>query len=451
MEIFDKETLENVLRQINSGFKGRQLYPPGHPAIASSMKRAWEMISRLLEKENPLLMGRVEDVLVFGHHSFLESAFGEVLKALKDKGLEGISFNRGVTLDEFTDFFDMLFSDKKYDVDELRRELIKRKITHITIKFLPVTNKFLELYKKAVEVVKESMEQVRLGALPKTEAVMEIVEDMTDLVLEDKNAMLGLTMIKDYDNYLFTHSVNVSILALALADNMGIDKNGLRQIGIASLLHDIGKTGIGENIIKKPGKLSHDEWEKIKEHPILGYRIVERMDDMSEIPPRIVLEHHVKYDMTGYPEFKKWDKPHPYTMIVTIADTYDALTTLRTYQKPRDPVHAIYLMKSMAGKTLDPNLLKVFINMLGLYPVGTLVRLDTNEIGIIIKVNKEDNTKPVLKIIIDKDGNRLKKPLRLDLSKPLPEGVKRPTIVANIDPISKNINVEEYFKGASNF
>lgn len=446
MEVLSKETLERALRPLNASLKGRRLYPPGHPAISVPLKEAYNQICRILEKDNPLLLGRVEDVLVFGHHSFLDPIYSEVLHGLKRRGLEGISISKGLTFDEFSSFIDILFSERAFEVDELRRELIRRSIFHIAIKFLPVGNKYLELYQRAVDTVKRAMEEVRLGILPKTEAVIEIVEDMTKLILEDKNAMIGLTMIKDYDNYLFTHSVNVAILSIALGDTLNLDRTSLHQIGLGALLHDIGKTGVGEDIIKKPGRLSDEEWEKIKEHPIIGFRILERMEGMLSLPPRITLEHHLGYDMKGYPRIQTREKrPHPYSMIITIADTYDAITTLRPYQRPMDPLVAINRMKSMANGLLDPKLLKVFVNMLGLYPVGTLVRLDTNEIGIIIRVNPRDNTRPIIKVIFDKTGNKLERPYLMDLG----AQISRVSIVSSVDPLTKNIDVGEYMKDTS--
>ncbi len=441
MEVLNKEVLERALRPLNGSLKNRRFYPPGHPSITNTLKDAYNRITAILERENPLLLGRVNDILVFGHHSFLDPTYRDILECLQRRGIEGVSFAKGLTFEEFSSFIDILYSDRDFEVDELRRELIKRSILHVTIRFLPVGNKYLEVYQRAVDTVKKTMEEIRLGVLPKTEAVMGIVEDMTELVLEDKNAMIGLTMIKDYDNYLFTHSVNVAVLSIALGDELGLDRSSLHQIGLAALLHDIGKTGVGEDIIKKPDRLSDEEWERIKEHPIIGFRIMEKMESMPSLPPRITLEHHLGYDMKGYPRIEV-NKPHPYSMIVTICDTYDAITTLRPYQRPVDPLTGINRMKSMANRLLDPELLKTFVNMLGLYPVGTLVRLNTNEIGVIVKVNPLDNTKPVVKVIFDRSGKRLKKPQLLDLSLAR-SGV---AIVASVDPLSKNIDVGEYLK-----
>ena len=451
MEILDKATLEKALRPLNAAIKGKKLYPDGHPAVNNPLKQSYDQITVILNTQDPILLGKIEDVLVFGHHSFLDKTFAEILEGLEKKKLEGLSFHKGLTFDEFLSFTELIFSESEYDIDELRRELLKNGISHISIKFLPIKNKFLEVYQTAVDTVKTVMDEVRLGTIPKTEMVMEVVEDLSKLVLEDRNAMMGLTMIKDYDNYLFTHSVNVSILSIAMADTMGIDKSTTHMIGVAALLHDIGKTGVGENIIKKPGRLSNDEWEKIKEHPEIGYQILSKMEGMPTLSPRIALEHHMRFDMTGYPKVSQWEKPHTYTMIVTLSDTYDAITTLRTYQKPLDPATAINKMKALEGSLLDPELLNVFTNMLGFYPVGSMVRLNTNEIALIVKANPEDNTKPVLRIIYNKEGKKLKKTRTLDLSKATSTQNDAVSIVAHINPITKNIKIENYFKEVSNF
>ncbi|MFQ5901333.1 MAG: HD-GYP domain-containing protein [Thermodesulfobacteriota bacterium] len=446
MKTLDKNKLKTILIGLNATIKGRKLYPKGHPAIMRGIEREFTLIEELLEVQSPLILGKVKDVLVFGHQSFIDPPFKELKSGLESNGIEGIIFEKGLNLKEFTDFVDEIFSDSSLDVKGLQKEMVEKGILHITLKVLPTKERFMKVYQNAVDVIKDTMGDIRLGMIPKTGVVMNVVEDMTECVMEDKNAMVGLTMIKDYDNYLFTHSVNVSLLSVAFGKSIGLDTSSLHQIGLAAILHDVGKTGVGEHIIRKPGSLNEEEWEKIKEHPMIGYEIVKNMEGIGELTPRMVLEHHIGYDMQGYPSIDKTNKPHNLSMIITISDTYDAVTTMRTYQGPMEPMDAIETMQSLAGKRLDPDYLKKFIKMLGVYPVGTLVRLSTNEVGVVVKANPEDDTRPVVKIIFDNGGKKLGRPHDIDLSGDLPGGGDGPRIVSSVDPLSKNVDVGVYLK-----
>lgn len=439
--------LEDTLRNINSTIKGRKLYPHGHPAITQSIEKGCACLKELLKEKDPLILGIVEDVIVFGDHSFIDSTYEGVMEQLESKGVESLVFRNGLTIEEFSSFADLAFSQNSLGIEALKNELGKRSVIHITLKALPKSERFLEVYFSAVETVKETMNEIRLGQIPKTGLVVEVVHDMTGLILEDKNAMLGLTMIKDYDNYLFTHSVNVSILAVSLGEKMGYGEFHLHQIGLAALLHDVGKIGVAENIIKKPGKLNEKEFSQVREHPSLGYEIVVKMQDIGDLTPRLVLEHHIGYNRKGYPKKTSWEDIHPFSMMITIADTYDAMTTLRVYQKPGEPVTAIAKMQALAGKLIDPKYLDEFTKMLGTYPVGTLVRLNNNELGLVVKSNPEDNLLPTVKVIFNSEGKELDNHYEIDLSESQPEGKNRLRIVSSVDPLSKNLDITDYFKG----
>jgi HD-GYP domain-containing protein (c-di-GMP phosphodiesterase class II) len=445
----NRTLLEDSLRNINSTIKGRKLYPNGHPSVSQAIEKGCHYLNELLKTRDPLILGIVEDVLVFGDHSFIDSHYDGVMEQLKVKGVESLVFRNGLTMEEFSNFADLALSENSLGVETLKNELAKRSVIHITLKALPKSERFLEVYFNAVETVKQTMNEIRLGQIPKTGLVVEVVHDMTGLILEDKNAMIGLTMIKDYDNYLFTHSVNVSILAVSLGEKMGYGEFHLHQIGLAGLLHDVGKTGVAENIIKKPGKLNEKEFSQVREHPSLGYEIVSKMEDIGELTPRLVLEHHIGYNKKGYPKTTSWEDLHPFSMMVTIADTYDAMTTLRVYQQPREPVTAIGKMQSLAGKLLDPKYLDEFTKMLGTYPVGTLVRLNNNEVGLVIKSNPKDNLLPIVKVLFDNEGNKLENHYEVVLSESQSKGNNRLRIVSSVDPLSKNLDITDYFKGES--
>lgn len=434
---------EVILKSLNAAMQSKKLYPPGHPSVAAPVKKTFQLIGEFLKEKPKLLVGIVEEALVFDELPVddAEKSCGDLLEQMNNKAVEAIIFEKGLTEKEFADFLDILGQEADIQGTELQKTLGAKGVMHITLKSVPMGKRnMLEVYKDAIDVVKNVMGDIRLGKLPKSEVVNHVVDEMTEHILCDTNAMIGLTMIKDYDNYLYNHSVNVGILSIALGKFLKLERNELQALGVGSLLHDVGKTGVAEDIIKKPGGLSSDEWEKVKEHPVLGSRITDRMEGIEEAVGRIVFEHHVRFDHSGYP--KSEATIHPLSMIVSVADAYDALTTLRAYQRPYHPVEAIKILRNLAGKHFDPETVKAFENMVGFYPVGTLVRLSTNEVGIVTRINHEFSDCPTVKVLYDSDVNEIPEPFEIDLL----EKKETRSIIAAVDPFSKNMDPGVFFE-----
>ncbi len=435
---------ELILRSLNAALHSKKLYPPGHPSVAAPARKACQLLSNHLDDRGEVGLLLVEESLVFDEIPVdnAREQYGDLTAHLEKKRIEAIRFRQGVTEEELSGLLDILTMERTFEPDELEEELLRRRITRITIRSEPVEKRnMLEVYNDAVGVVKNVMNDVRMGRIPKSGEVTDIVDEMTDLVFADTNAMIGLAMIKSYDEYLYNHSVNVSILGIALGRFMKLGKHEIHIIGVAALLHDVGKTGVSEEIIKKPGGLSSEEWEKVKQHPVLGSQIVERMDGMEKDVCRMIYEHHVRYDHSGYPKIER--SIHPLGMIISVADAYDALTTLRVYQNPHQPVDAVKILKDLAGRHFDPAVVDAFERMIGFYPVGTMIRLDTNEVGVVIKVNHEACDMPTVKILYDSDGNQLEEPYSVDLAA---EGEKTRSIIGVADPLTRNMDMGAFFQ-----
>ncbi|MBE9528552.1 MAG: HD-GYP domain-containing protein [Proteobacteria bacterium] len=432
---------EEILKNINASLKSKKLYPVGHPATLTPLKKTFTQLTEVLQDKKSFALAIVNEALVVEDDLIedSETLYPDLLENMAAMNVDAIVFERGLKEDEITKAVDLL-GGEPLQGDSLVKAVEAAGITHITLKSIPVGKRnVLEIYNDAVGAIVDVMDEIRMGKIPKAEPVNSIVDEMTTAVFEDANAIMGLTMIKNYDNYLFNHSVNVSILCLSLAKAMGLSQHEIHCAGVGGLLHDVGKTGVSEDIIRKPGGLSSEEWEKIKEHPTMGSKIVNKMEKMDALIENMVLAHHVKYDCSGYPNVT--DKVHPLTQIVTISDAYDALTTLRVYQKPQDPVEAVKLMMTLSGRHFDPATLKTFVDMVGLYPVGTMLRLATGETAIVIKGNPDNAPCPVVKVVHDEDGNTLDDPIEVDLR----EDPDR-NIVATVNPATANIELADFFE-----
>jgi len=436
------DVADMLLKNLNSALKSKKLYPQGHPAIAAPVKKSFELLSRELRQANNVVIAVVEDTLTY-EDELIENgdkAYPEIMGYMKERNVDAIIFEKGSTEKELAGLIDVLSSEGKLTGNDLQKQLHAMKIIHITLKSIPMGREnIMEIYNGAVEVVKNVMGEVRMGKLPKSGPINEIIDEISETVFSDPNAIIGLTMIKNYDNYLYNHSVNVSIMSLSLAKALGLDKDAIHAVGVGALLHDVGKTGVSENIIRKPSGLSSEEWEKVKEHPVLGSKIIQRMDGLDESVGRVIYEHHVKYDHSGYPQTS--DELHPLSQIVTICDAYDALTTLRVYQKPHSPVEAVKVMSNFSGRHFNPETLKAFINMLGLYPIGTMVRLSSNEIAIVTGHNPDAEDRPMVKIVYGSEGDRLDEPVEADL-----HAETERAIVATVNPATTEIDMALFFE-----
>lgn len=431
-----------LLKNINGSLKSKKLYPPGHPAIAAPINKTYQTLMDALKLSNNLMVSVVNEAIVFEDDLMPDSEklYPDIISYLKDKNVDSIIFERGLSVKELTSLVEILTAPGQLQGKDLQKELHAQNVIHITLKSIPTGKKsILEIYNGAVETVKNVMSEVRMGKIPRSEPVNEIVDDITETVFSDPNAMIGLTMIKNYDNYLYTHSVNVSIMSLTLGKSMGLDKDELHAVGVAALLHDVGKTGVAEDIIRKPGGLSSEEWEKVKQHPLLGSNIAKRMTGMEELISRLIYEHHIKYDHSGYPQTTA--NLHPHSQLITICDAYDALTTLRVYQQPHNPVEAIKVMSNFSGRHFSPDILKAFVSMIGVYPVGTMVRLTSNEIGVVTRINTEAPDHPIIKLLYDSDGRAYDPAVETNLS------IKKDrTIVSTVNPVTTATDLGSFFE-----
>jgi HD-GYP domain-containing protein (c-di-GMP phosphodiesterase class II) len=244
--------------------------------------------------------------------------------------------------------------------------------------------------------------------------------------------------------------VNVAIYAIALGQRIGIPKKHLSHLGMAGLFHDMGKTKIPKEIINKTGKLSPEEWSIMRSHPVIGTELIMRMKEWGELSTRMIegaFEHHLRYDLTGYPRLTRKRKISLFGRIITIADFYDALVRPRVYNRfPYVSEKILGIMLERSGKDFDPAVVKVFINMIGIFPLGTLVLLNTNEMGIVTQIQEEAELidRPKVCLIYYGDGEYRKGKV-VDLRE-MDEATKnfKRSIVKTLDPNEYNINVVEF-------
>ncbi len=255
------------------------------------------------------------------------------------------------------------------------------------------TRKAVLTYSYAMHSLHEVAERLNSNKAAGLGKSVQLVQNMVDLVMNDDNVLLDLSTIRDYDDYTFTHSINVSILSLCLGHRIGLSKVSLSRLGLSALFHDLGKIDIPKDILNKPAKLTEKEFSVVKQHSINSVRRILRLRASYDRKASIILppfEHHLRYDLSGYPKTPRKTPISLFGRIITIADVYDAITGPRIYRKSyMSPDKALGFMLKDSGSVFDPILLKVFINMLGIYPIGTVLFFDNNEMGLVAQAPDE--------------------------------------------------------------
>jgi HD-GYP domain-containing protein (c-di-GMP phosphodiesterase class II) len=253
------------------------------------------------------------------------------------------------------------------------------------------------------------------------------VQSAVDVLLEDESSLLALAAIKDHDEYTFSHSVNVCIFSLAIGNSLGFHRSYLSKLGIAALFHDIGKTSVPQDVLNKVGILDVNEWKTIREHTVMGVRRLSRMPRCNEqiLHSLIVaFQHHLNLDHSGYPLVPSSSSLDIFSRIVRIADTFDAMTTERPYRnKVYSPYEAIRYLVSQAGTKFDPILVKAFARAIGVFPIGTVLRLSTGEVGIVVRRSHlgGDPNRPIMRVLLDAKGSPAGEGKLIDLGQTDPE------------------------------
>jgi putative nucleotidyltransferase with HDIG domain len=300
-----------------------------------------------------------------------------------------------------------------------------------------------QTYAAAKLVVQHAMEDVRMGRALNMEAVSEVVGSMADSILRSPDALTSLTRLKNFDEYTFFHSVNTSALALSVGKHLGYERVPLLQLGTGMLLHDIGKTLIPIEILNKPGRYEAHEFEIMKQHVMRGAEILSSTTGLTDMFLKPTLEHHERVDGTGYPHHRSKVDISQFGLIAAIVDIYDAVTSDRCYHKGKTPHETLQFLYQLGTQGhVDGTLVQQFVQVVGVYPVGSCVALSTGETAIVKQFNHQTPIRPLVVLVTDETGRRRSTPIDLDLATQLREPEQ--TIVSIHDPAVFGIDPRTY-------
>jgi HD-GYP domain-containing protein (c-di-GMP phosphodiesterase class II) len=305
-------------------------------------------------------------------------------------------------------------------------------------------------YEQSVAVSKHLFEGARLGRAANVKEVKHAVESIVDRVLDDEASLGGLSTLRDYDDYAFTHSVNVCIFCVAIGRRLGLTKVQLYDLGHAALVHDIGMSRIPHEIVTKRSPLTAEERDRMESHTWLGALSAYRLRDYGEIPYQsmiVAYEHHMKEDGTGYPRAPRARERSIFSKIIAVASAFDAATNERAYAGASPPDEVLRELWEDESLGHDPVIVKALINLLGIYPVGTLVILDTYELALVHAANSDLSFihRPVVRILCDANGLWLEPPPLVDLAETDEAGGFTRSIIKVTSADKYGIKVSDYF------
>ena len=452
-----------------SALRSVKLYPVGHATVQRALEDLTSVTREIVSSESELEL-RVSGEFIFVNGTRLRldldnyAAFSHVLSVFRVSGIGVVHVTADVTARDWQVLVALAQAaggaapeDRLHDIDDKLRAA-----NVVAFELSPPGEESGEdrersrerakrTYSQSVAVTKDLMASVRMGRSPSIKKIKRVVQGIVDQILNEETSLIGLTTIRDYDEYTFTHSVNVCIFSVGLGKRLGLSKLQLYDLGLAALFHDIGKSRVPVEILNKEGGLTDTDWRMIANHPWLGVLALFQVRGAQEFPYRsmvVAYEHHMKRDLTGYPRPIRPRQQSVFSKIVAVADGFDAATTRRTYQTvPYNPAEVMREMRDNPRRGMDPVVVKAFINFTGIYPVGTLVVLDTFELGLVHSVNPlpEMLSRPIVKVISDTVGNLVHPGHLVDLAERGPEGLFRRTIVKTENPDRYGIRVGDYF------
>ncbi|MCL4539925.1 MAG: HD-GYP domain-containing protein [Bacteroidetes bacterium] len=451
-----------IFEQLVAVKRKTMLYPPQHPELIDAFQRLTEHLGKFLEKRPELTIAMHEADLFIGSELMMKESvtYKQFIRECEDIDVGGITFLKGLGQDELEAFVDCLCMDRRTLENEggVAERLKTNKVIHVVVASSSQAaekddddvehHAAKEVYNSAVTAVTDIMNSVKVGQSVNVIKAEKTVNTLIDAIFGQQLNILGLTAIKSYDETTFYHSVNTCILSISLGGNLSLAHDKLAILGTAALLHDIGKVNVPVEITTKPGPLTSEEFEVMKRHTSEGAEILSDMRGMHRLSMIVAFEHHAGYDLRGYPKLNDKQRPHLFSRIVQVCDSYDAGTSFRPFKGGKLPDQVLAEMIRQSGQAFDPVIMKAFVQTLSIYPVGSLVLLDSGDVAVVIKSNPKDLARPSVKVAIDEGGVKAdpKDAKVLDLVQRVGKGkpFKR-SVIKVVDPWELGIDVVQFF------
>ncbi len=405
------EKIEKTFRELVIALQKARLYGTGHVKFRESIPVVYENLQELFLLRDELVIGLVGNELAFEKEIFfdLSRLLQPVIEYLTSRSIERISFSHDLSLRELESFIVFLASPHEQGEEEPQVYLEERGVHNITVGKLGTGGRdnndnkagesALKIYEDSLSRFSSAIDALLSGEKTDALSIRMTLSNITEMLTGRYQEFLKLATVKRYDAGTFVHLMNVAILGMYFSAKLGYPKEDVNEIGMAGLFHDLGKLYISRKIITKPGKLTDEEFDRIRSHSSLGAEILlDYSVSLGVLPAVVAFEHHLKYDLKGYPRLTVQRSPHTASKIITICDVYDALSQRRSYKNDYPPNVIYDIMIKDRGTSFDPELLDSFFRIMGVWPVGTLLKLSDGRVAVVRDENPDDIFHPLVEV-----------------------------------------------------
>lgn len=384
------------------------IYPAGHPLVADKLREADETIQQHLKAADSVRIDIIRGVVHLNGVAFEGRGDAPGL------GIDSLHIRQGVRAEEIAALADLLKRMKvDPDGEPFGQQLARRGVEHISVaRLVPLDTRWRAHqwpdrpggaidpdYEESLGLAQQAFDELAAGRLLDIRTVRDLVHLLMCRVATSNAALAQILAVKQYENLTYCHSVNVAVISLLLGRQLALDEQTLAVLVEAAVLHDVGKTRIPLDLVKKPGALDKRERRLMEAHPVLGAELLAQVDGLRPLTPLVALEHHRSVVGGGYPNLGDGVVPHVLSQIVSVADIYEAVTGARSYQSPTPPERACLLLARLAGSKLNAALVKAFVNAITFFPIGSVVRTNRDELAVVIRTNRNDPLHPVIELV----------------------------------------------------
>ncbi|RPH49582.1 MAG: HD-GYP domain-containing protein [Desulfobacteraceae bacterium] len=453
----------DLLNQLSALLRTSQIHDTANEAVISGTDRLVSVVNDLIVSQGSV------GLKLRGEYFYLNDSrirytlehllnFDFLTREFKKRELGSVIFSSSVGHEDIkrfiAAFISSSFSQEPFDsiekkMSEVQSVAVEKLMKIVETESLDTRKMVRKTYSNAVTYTGDIIRKIRAGEKVSLKTAKRIVASMVDQIVEEEELLLGMAAIKNYDEYTYQHSVNVSILSMALGQRLGLNRKMLTDLGMMALFHDIGKINVPNEILNKPASFDEEEWKIIRKHPFWGAKALlnlRKIDEFSVKSAIIAFEHHLNFDLSGYPKIRSRFELDFFSRIISVADWYDAITSARVYTRnPLPPDRALSVMLENSGTRLDPLILKFFINMVGIFPIGTIVMLNTNELGFVSGTNQLFLKRPKITVIIDRDGYRIDGRV-VDLTEKDEKGEYIRTIIKTVNSARYKMTIARYLQ-----
>ena len=423
----------HFLLRLSAVLRTLRTHDVSNQAFQRQLQECLAMIQRGLEDEEELALVSVADYFYLNGvrikaNAALLGVYHALMSEFERRSLGGLRFLHGLEAAELERFFQLFIAAEDAGLAERFADaVVEARVEHV----VPVASVELEdddftrnlkdasdptqergrakrVFWRAVLGTKKILLRAQQTGRPDLRHAKRLVQPVVDSIMKHEYSIVGLTALKDHDEYTYAHCVNVSILSVSMGQVLGLSRQTLADLGVAALVHDIGKIAVPGDVVRKPASLSADEWTQIRRHPLEGAKMMFRMPGLSSLTldaVRVCLEHHMNFDRTGYPDVERAWGQATLSRIVAVADVFDAMTAHRAYHKrPRTAFEGLQYLMGPARVAFDPAVLWALVQTVGLYPAGSVLHTASGHVVLALSPNPHDLRRPHCRVLVRPDG-----------------------------------------------